>query len=490
MGLITADHSRRWPGGCIVWDYHSDFADAQRDAIQRAITRWESRGTVRFLQRSNQRSFVRFMPDPPDDDDISHSDIGMQGGEQFLWLEPVVGGANRRRAARHELGHSLGFHHEHVRPDRDGFITVDMTRHLLRFGDYNRVGNDWEMVGDYDFRSVMHYNQRTEPDGLPNFTAVDPANEPLLADNGARNTVSDGDFEALAQLHGGNAHVYQLSGSGQIEKTVRQYDWADGWTTVTPFLMDVRNFLFLLRASDGRVHVLPVEANGTIGGTHDDRNWTSGWTSATHYTIGVDNYLFLYKRGDGTRHVNRINFDGTIGPQAVASRQLGAGWTSIRHYSVGWSNFLIFVNAAAGGTQVRRIDADGTEGDVIQTRDWSPGWTSVAPYTAGGSRYLLLLSSATGAMLTRRIGDDGRIGGTTLDRRDLAPGWSIGAPYEAGGNTFLLLYNEDTGELRIRRLRADGTFGGRTDNRRFGPGWSLARTYHVGTATYALLVKS
>ncbi len=62
----------------------------------------------------------------------------------------------------HELGHVIGFYHEHNRPDRDEYI--DIVEENLQYGSqrqfrkltYDRVN----LLGiGYDYNSVMHYNE-------------------------------------------------------------------------------------------------------------------------------------------------------------------------------------------------------------------------------------------------------------------------------------------------------------------------------------------
>ena len=488
MGLIVSSHTRRWPGGCVVWQFHPAMSDAEKATMRQAMDRWqEDDRNVRFLERTTQTSFVEFTPDG-DVDNVNRSEVGMVGGRQRLLLEPVNQENNRVRSAQHELGHTLGFHHEQVRCDRDDFVDIDMSKiPLLRFGDYNKqCGDEYRIFGDYDFRSIMHYRPRTTvtTDGSVDITAVDGDDQAVLS---AAKRITAGDSAALAKLHGGSAHVYQLSADGQIEKTVRQYIWAPGWTTVTPFRVGPLNFLFRIRAFDGRMHVVRLNLDGSVGETIDNRDWSSDWTSATTYAIGPLNYLYLYKRGNATRHLNRINADGTIGPQAVDSAPIEDGWTSIRHYAIGVNNFLIYANADSGAMRIRRIDWDGSEGEPIQTLSGAAGWTSVEPYTADGLRYLLLLNSATGALQIQSILDDGRLG-AVQDTRDVGAGWSTGQPYRVAGNTYVLLYNQTTGSLRIRRLRANGTLGATTDRRSFSPGWGIAKRYVVGLGTYVVMV--
>lgn len=60
----------------------------------------------------------------------------------------------------HELGHALGFHHEHERPDRDQYVEIHneniQEKYQIRFirTDPNQVLT----LGSYDYGSVMHYS--------------------------------------------------------------------------------------------------------------------------------------------------------------------------------------------------------------------------------------------------------------------------------------------------------------------------------------------
>ena len=60
----------------------------------------------------------------------------------------------------HELGHVLGFHHEHQRWDRDDYITVHYENIKSgRASDYDRIERTNWIVSStpYDYRSIMHY---------------------------------------------------------------------------------------------------------------------------------------------------------------------------------------------------------------------------------------------------------------------------------------------------------------------------------------------
>ncbi|MEH6868078.1 M12 family metallopeptidase [Priestia megaterium] len=56
----------------------------------------------------------------------------------------------------HEIGHALGLHHEHQRPDRDDFVIIDPS--VKKDKDY-KVIPEGRKFGAYDCKSVMHYGK-------------------------------------------------------------------------------------------------------------------------------------------------------------------------------------------------------------------------------------------------------------------------------------------------------------------------------------------
>ena len=64
----------------------------------------------------------------------------------------------------HELGHAIGFYHEHTRPDRDRYIDVIYDNIENGFEDQFRKfqpGQTNTLGLGYDFQSIMHYRRNT-----------------------------------------------------------------------------------------------------------------------------------------------------------------------------------------------------------------------------------------------------------------------------------------------------------------------------------------
>lgn len=147
-----------WPDGIIPYDM-SRLAEAQQGLAKRAMQRWMETGAkISFVPRSNQVEYVFFTGKTDAGNNTSHDgfipgrrvDVNITG---FWWRQAEWMPA-------HELGHVLGFHHEHQRWDRDEFVTIHYQNIKPgRQHDYDWIPQaNWIVSGTaYDYRSIMHY---------------------------------------------------------------------------------------------------------------------------------------------------------------------------------------------------------------------------------------------------------------------------------------------------------------------------------------------
>ena len=156
-----AAHSERpqpWPDGVIPYDI-SKLSEAQQALVKRAMQRWMDTGAqITFIPRTNQIEHVHFTGKTDAGNNTSHD--GFRAGARvdvnitaFWWRQAEWMPA-------HELGHVLGFHHEHQRWDRDDFVTIHY-EHIKsgRQHDYDWIPKTNWLVNSatYDYRSIMHY---------------------------------------------------------------------------------------------------------------------------------------------------------------------------------------------------------------------------------------------------------------------------------------------------------------------------------------------
>jgi hypothetical protein len=147
-----------WPGGIVPYDISQLTEDQQRTALK-AMQRWTDTGArVQFVPRSNQVEYVYFTGKLDAGNNTTFD--GFRPGQRvdvnitaFWWKQGEWMPA-------HELGHVLGFHHEHQRWDRDRYVTIHY-EHIKpgREFDYDWVPKKNWIVSStkYDYRSIMHY---------------------------------------------------------------------------------------------------------------------------------------------------------------------------------------------------------------------------------------------------------------------------------------------------------------------------------------------
>jgi len=142
----------RWTNKIVPYTISSAFTSADRKQIQSAVDEWNRKTCLTLKPRTNERNYVSIV-----DGGGCSSMVGMVGGAQRLTLGR---GCRYHATIVHEFGHAIGFEHEHQRPERDSYISINMQNvidgYKFAFNKYSHVSSHG--VG-YDYGSVMHYGQ-------------------------------------------------------------------------------------------------------------------------------------------------------------------------------------------------------------------------------------------------------------------------------------------------------------------------------------------
>jgi len=123
-GAHLADPDRLWPGGVVEYRFHRTFPRDDQAKMREAMAYITSETPCITFVHDADSSAVNFVTIYPGTN--CKSDLGMKGGEQSIFLNSACFD-NGLITPVHELLHTLGFVHEHSRPDRDEFITVNLT---------------------------------------------------------------------------------------------------------------------------------------------------------------------------------------------------------------------------------------------------------------------------------------------------------------------------------------------------------------------------
>ncbi|KAF4071592.1 hypothetical protein AMELA_G00275250 [Ameiurus melas] len=195
----TSRAERIWPGGVIPYIIGGNFTGSQRAMFKQAMRHWEKQTCVTFVEKTDEESYIVFTYRPCG----CCSYVGRRGnGPQAI---SIGKNCDKFGIVVHELGHVIGFWHEHTRPDRDDHVTI--IRDNIQPGqEYNFLkmepGEVNSLGEPYDFDSIMHYARNTFSRGMFLDTILPSRDEngvrPAI---GQRTRLSKGDISQAKKLY-------------------------------------------------------------------------------------------------------------------------------------------------------------------------------------------------------------------------------------------------------------------------------------------------
>ena len=154
----NSERPQPWPGGIIPYDI-SKLTPAQQGIALRGMQRWMDTGArIKFVPHKKEVEYINFTGNTNAGNNTS--EVGFKKGVRtdinitaFWWRQ-------EEWMPAHELGHVLGFFHEHERWDRDQFVNIHYENIKAgRAEDYDWIPRtNWiESSLPYDYHSIMHY---------------------------------------------------------------------------------------------------------------------------------------------------------------------------------------------------------------------------------------------------------------------------------------------------------------------------------------------
>jgi hypothetical protein len=142
-----------WPGGVVPYVFDASVTASQQRIFLDAAGDISTFANVSFVTRTSQANYVlvKYIPTLGG----GQSAVGMVGGAQNF---DIGFESWNRWTLLHEMGHTLGLVHEHQRPDRDAYVTIQTANIKPGFEPFFTVLAA-TTTGAYDFLSVMHYRR-------------------------------------------------------------------------------------------------------------------------------------------------------------------------------------------------------------------------------------------------------------------------------------------------------------------------------------------
>ena len=222
--IVRSGEQARWPQGVMPYEIDPEIPRPER--VAEAIEHWNGRTPMRLVPRSGEADYVWFRRF--NNSGICTSAVGRTGGRQTISVDDGCS----LRTLIHEIGHAAGFYHEQSRYDRDRFIEVvydNIVPERQGQFDFPLAG---DLVGDYDFASVMHYSGFAFSQGGPTIVTI-PAGIPIGSGSG----LSAGDLDALERFYAGGPVAVRVSTNpegleiivdGQRRRSPQTFQWAAG----------------------------------------------------------------------------------------------------------------------------------------------------------------------------------------------------------------------------------------------------------------------
>ncbi|CAN0024881.1 unnamed protein product, partial [Heterosigma akashiwo] len=164
----------RWADAVVYYEISKKIGSPLVEAVHAAAWAWTQNSPVRMIESSEAHD--RLVIRAHDLDELScGSEVGRSGGKQPLILS--LSGKCGIGHIMHEMGHAIGWYHEHSRADRDEYITV--RKELITDGYnflYNMRSEAHYGAHPYDYGSLMHFpakgltidqNENRYPNDLP-----------------------------------------------------------------------------------------------------------------------------------------------------------------------------------------------------------------------------------------------------------------------------------------------------------------------------------
>ncbi len=274
----TSSKEKLWPGGIVPYVLDPELTNPH---VPDSIRHWEQNTPIRFVERTDQPNWVRFIPGSK-----CAASVGMVGGEQKVILRESCG----RGAVVHEIGHAVGLWHEHERSDRDSHVWT-RSHPLGRVDGFFYYGKDGPYAvasGPYDYGSIMHYAWLGVLETIPPGIDLGRGGQQVRISPGTG--LSAGDIDGVSRLYGEIPTLTTISANvagllirvdGQTYTAPHSFDWEPGSIHTIGVVSPQKHSIDFIRY---------LFAKWSDGGAQ-----THSVTASSETTVFIANFILQYR---------------------------------------------------------------------------------------------------------------------------------------------------------------------------------------------------
>jgi hypothetical protein len=191
--------ARPWTKGRLIYTFSRYVSQSNRQRFLAACAEWTRVANVRCIPRTNQSVYLFVRNSDGNSADVGMPRSGVAYLKMYNWTWKFI--------IAHEIGHALGLSHEQCRTGRGEFVRILWGN--LRPGTKRVNFNEHSTTNltPYDFRSVMHYDdkafgKRLAGGGRLTTIRVLPPNQRFQTVIGQRSGLSAPDGAGMAARYG------------------------------------------------------------------------------------------------------------------------------------------------------------------------------------------------------------------------------------------------------------------------------------------------
>jgi len=170
MAIKNGKNPGYWPYGTVPYEFQDEIKgnSHEKGQILAAMKEWEEKTCLKFEPYSDElasqlghKNRIRLIGDKPAEGCSTY--VGWYSYWKVHQVYLARDGCMHAGIVMHELGHMLGFEHEHQRGDRDEYLDFKKDNVKPGFESNINIINKFSMEdmvsSAYDYRSIMHYGK-------------------------------------------------------------------------------------------------------------------------------------------------------------------------------------------------------------------------------------------------------------------------------------------------------------------------------------------